>query len=95
MKELQDKDDFDGFILSTGKKIYANRGILGISQKSAEEGWSITEGYDGGIATEELTKQEAIEMATYAIILWTNFIDDVLAGRVDTEVNLPKSDGVR
>lgn len=59
----------DVFTLSSGRKIYANRYILGISE---DEGTVvISEGYDGGIHDQDtFTVDEKKELAEYAIGLW-------------------------
>lgn len=53
---------------TTGKEIYANCGIVGISPSG-----SLSEGYDGGVDVESLTIEEKIELADYMISLWTKF----------------------
>ena len=45
MKQLEDGDTY---VLSTGRKIYANCGIIGLSPDDLEDGYA-HEGYDGGI----------------------------------------------
>lgn len=62
------KIEGDELIFSTGKKVYANNGIIGISPDLG-----ITEGYDGGIETEELTPDEKAELADYAVAQWTKW----------------------
>lgn len=59
----------DDVIFSTRKTVYANNGIIGLSEPS-KDGWHISEGYDGGIYVNELTKEERIELADYMIGLW-------------------------
>ena len=60
----------DGFKLSTGKSIYANRSILGIGFHNGK----ITPftGFDGGV-DEDLTPEEKRELAEYAIGLWKKY----------------------
>lgn len=67
----------DGYKLTTGKKIYPNKGILGISE--CDERFRIYEGYDGFWTTEEdafykdeieLTNVELKEIALYTAELW-------------------------
>jgi hypothetical protein len=75
-----------GYRLSSGKVIYSNRNIIGISP--TEEG--LFEGYDGELhacLTEEqmdnfsnledigdnLTDKEKVEIADYALILWSQY----------------------
>ena len=50
--------------LSSGKRLFANRGILGISPAG-----EISEGYDGGVY-DEFTPEERAELAEYMIGLW-------------------------
>jgi hypothetical protein len=71
-------DDKHTIRLSTGKEIYAHRGIVGISPDLRE----VTEGYDGGIErgyeTEEdwgdsryrLTPAERVEIADLMLARW-------------------------
>ena len=61
---------FDDYVLSTGKKISANCSILGISPELELHG-----GYDQTIYEDELelTPQEKIEIAEYAISLWQKY----------------------
>ena len=61
------KVDGDDLIFSTGKVIYANNGIVGISPNG-----EITEGYDGAINA-TLTSEEKQELADYAIEQWTKW----------------------
>lgn len=63
------------FVLSTGKKIYANAGILGLSAETKES--SLFQGYDSiyDTSNEEecsfnLTQEERKEIAEYMIDLW-------------------------
>jgi hypothetical protein len=65
--------------LSTGKEVYANRGILGINPECDE----VTEGYDGGVCTVDdlprfhITNEEKIELADIAIERWMKFKERV------------------
>jgi len=70
----------DEFIFSSGKKICANRGIIGISIDH-EERFYVFEGYDGyfsdqsktgedGLGFDLLTKAEFDELADFMIELW-------------------------
>lgn len=73
--------DGDDVIFSTGKKKYANNGIIGLSPNG-----SVSEGYDGGFWNKELddrdywsedetlTKPEKIELAEYMIKEWSRFL---------------------
>lgn len=56
---------------STGKKVYANCGIIGVSSDSKKI--YLSEGYDGDFPDEELSKEEREELADYMINLWTEF----------------------
>lgn len=62
------KIDGDDLIFSTGKKVYANNGIIGISPSG-----EISEGYDGDIDTENLTPEEKLELANYMLVKWESF----------------------
>jgi len=70
----------DSILFSTGKKLYANKGIVGISEyKEDFDGGKIriciTEGYDGGFGEKEdgLTRKERKELANWAISLWRSW----------------------
>ena len=65
----------DDFILSTGKEISANCSILGINPEL-----ELHEGYDGRIYEEDLTPQEKLEIAEYAISLWQQYWDKIKKG---------------
>lgn len=69
---IEFKNDY--LILSTGRKIYANNLIFGIGQTSDGE-IGVSQGYDGGVYTEEFTKDERKELANYVIDLWTKWIE--------------------
>ena len=81
----------DGYILSTGKYISANNGIIGLSEPD-EDGWQVNEGYDGDISTYidkyskskggTLNPKECEELADYMIDLWKRFKADVIEGKV-------------
>lgn len=64
--------DGDEIKFSTGKTIYANCGYVGISFDD-EYGYSVSEGYDGGIADNELTRAERMELADLMIGLWSDY----------------------
>ena len=70
------KREHDQFILSNGKRVFANCYILGIGKDS--EGISISGGYDQGIDSDDLTLEEKRELATYAIDLWKVWAEMVL-----------------
>lgn len=54
----------------SGKKLAANRGIIGINQSL-----QVTEGYDGDCGFNELMPVERYELAEYMIGLWTKYRD--------------------
>jgi hypothetical protein len=67
----------DTVTFSTGKTMYANRGIIGLASDLR-----VTEGYDGGFPAwpdgwrdDCLTKEERQELADYMIALWQKFRD--------------------
>lgn len=73
------KIEDDDVIFSTGKKRYANNGIIGLSPEG-----EVTEGYDGGFWQPEeseyrdddaLTPAERVELADYMIERWKTFRD--------------------
>jgi hypothetical protein len=60
---------------STGTKVYANLGLIGIGSDLY-----VSEGYDGWVPAwptrpgdKSLTKEERQELADYMIALWTKF----------------------
>ena len=61
-------DYFDDYELSTGKILQANNSIIGISPEL-----NVSEGYDGGGADYDLTKEEKIEVADYMISQWRKY----------------------
>ena len=67
----------DKTIFSTGKEVYTNCGIIGLSLSDpADSDWQVSEGYDGGFGgycTEDLTSEERVELANYMIDLWQQF----------------------
>ena len=66
-----------GFILTSGKEVYANNGIIGINPDLL-----VHEGYDGWVQVEPnpvmdcegLTKDEARELGEYMVSLWQAFL---------------------
>jgi hypothetical protein len=72
--------DGDGYTLSSGRRLYANRGIVGINPEM-----EVYEGYDGKIYTTIYTRplfpgeisgwshEEKCELADFMISLWTKF----------------------
>jgi len=64
----------DEFELSTGRRFYANNGVLGVS--ADHEVWDrleLFEGFDGTVFAEEFTTEERREVAEYMIALWREF----------------------
>lgn len=64
-------NDHDHFTLSTGRKFYANNGIIGLSPHNN----GVSEGYDGAVYVDEdegegWTTAERHELADYMISLW-------------------------
>lgn len=57
----------DKIIFNTGKAVYANGGIIGISGNSL----AIYEGHDGGL--DLVTREEKIELADYMLELWKKY----------------------
>ena len=66
--EISMKLEGDDLIFSSGKKVYANHGIIGISPEL-----KISEGYDGDIEDKDFTCAEKLELADYAIKLWQDW----------------------
>lgn len=70
----------DGKItFSSGRWFRANLGIVGLSEPG-EDGWNVTEGYDGGVSdfmgsagSDHLQSEDARELADYMIGLWSRF----------------------
>ena len=72
----------DSVIFSTGKELYANCGVIGISPKL-----EISKGWDGGFFNPRsyvnlddytLTPVERIELADYMIARWKEFKKEAL-----------------
>lgn len=72
----------DTLIFNTGKEIYTNCGVIGISEVVGLDGkkeWNVTEGRDGGICIDPdwddsaLTHGERVELANYMLGLWSRF----------------------
>lgn len=53
------------YTLSTGRRVYANNGILGIGPDGG-----IYEGYDSCVLDDDFTDDERAEIADYMIELW-------------------------
>lgn len=65
---IQDDGFDDTLILSSGRSVYANCGIVGISPDGV-----VTEGYDGGLDPSgegDFTEDERREIAAYMISRW-------------------------
>lgn len=58
----------DGIVLNSGKRIYANNSIIGLSPDLSLYG-----GYDEFIESYEFTKDERKEISGYMIDLWKKF----------------------
>jgi len=69
------KIEGDEVIFSTGTRVQANDGVIGISSPD-EYGWDVREGYDGHLGSDNLTKEEKVELAEYMICLWQEFKSD-------------------
>ena len=76
--------DADTIKLSTGKEVYAFCGIVGISLTDKEN--QLTYGFDGKIHVvgvkpepdpDDLTNQEAIELAELMIARWTEYRNSI------------------
>ncbi len=57
----------DTYRLGSGRRFYANGGIIGLGPN---EGANCCEGYDGGLHTEDWTQDEREELANYMMNLW-------------------------
>lgn len=66
-------DVSDTYVLTTGRKIAANTGILGITSLDGCSTVAVFEGADNQLATRGLTYHERREIADYAIKLWEEF----------------------
>lgn len=72
MKLADPEVDWDEYILSTGRKFYANNGIVGISPDLR-----IYEGYDGGPDDKNWSPEERRELADFMIGLWQRYKEAV------------------
>lgn len=87
----------DGYLIfKNGKKIYCNRGIVGLALYPDEYSGKITYGYDGGIRTvldpgyhpeyddiiETLTEEDCIELATHMVGAWINVLTQAIDRRI-------------
>lgn len=87
----------DIIVLKSGREIYANHGIIGISNEASPvDGSPITEGYDSPIFLNELedgtldytpafTKEELKQLAGIMIRRWRKFRADVTSGKIKTK----------
>lgn len=71
----------DGFVLSSGREVYANGGIVGLTVFDAYEGLDTFYGYDGGLSLDNWTPAERVELADHMIARWQAFRVAIL--RVD------------
>ncbi len=55
-------------IFSTGREVYANKGIIGI-----DSDLSLTYGYDGDFEGDSLSNEEKLEIANFMITRWLQF----------------------
>jgi hypothetical protein len=65
------RTDQDHYELSTGRRFYANNGVIGLSSDSPD----LYEGYDGWVGEMEgnLTDDEKHEVAEFMIGVWQNW----------------------
>jgi hypothetical protein len=59
----------DNYELSTGRRFYANCGIVGLSPDDSKK-LEFHEGYDGGESVDDWTPGERMELARFMIDLW-------------------------
>ena len=71
----------DELVFSTGKRIYAFRCIIGLSDDVENKDCRLSYGYDGGIAEDKLDASEKIELANRMITLWIDYLDKTLNSR--------------
>ena len=77
-----ERNEYDYYVLSTGKKFYANLGIIGMSPELD----CIYDGYDGRVTTPirlhdwnpSLTPKEQVEVASYMVNLWLAYASKML-----------------
>jgi hypothetical protein len=60
--------DNDEIIFDSGRRVYANNGIVGLAPDLM-----VSEGYDGGIDDDRWTAAERAELADMMIDLWTQY----------------------
>lgn len=84
--EYNNKDN--AYILSTGKIVYSNKGLISLAPLNERKYELLFEGYDGIIFLKKynsiiddyeptFTKEELIEIGEYQLKLWQDFIEDV------------------
>lgn len=72
----------DTYVLSTGRKVYANQGLISIANQdgipygAANDGpFDLRQGYDGSLDDDEAwTVAEKIELAEFMIAQWRAFL---------------------
>ncbi len=60
---------------TTGRKEYAFSGILGLGENYTGH-QEVFYGYDGGLNTEAMTREERAELADYVIAKWQKFKEE-------------------
>jgi len=67
----------DGYQLSSGRKIYANHGIIGLSlfEKNEWGNWDfgLSHGYDGGIDGNGFSPEELVEISSFMVEQWSHY----------------------
>lgn len=66
----------DTLTFSTGKKLYAHCGIVGLDLGLDDE-LTITYGYDGVIPADKLTVGEKRELAVFMIDMWQRYWGEI------------------
>lgn len=90
----------DDIVLKSGKTVYANRLILGISLAEREAERPLFNGYDGEIWLSEYvpeaddyvpayTQEELFELADLAIARWNWFKQQVREGKIESSDYTP------
>ncbi len=67
-EELAAVEREDHVTLGTGRRFYANRGIIGLGPDGG-----VSEGLDGGVDTDKFTPDERRELAEMMIARWRKF----------------------
>ena len=75
MEYLKD-DDF--FVFNSQKRLYANRGIIGLDTKG-----NIYEGFDGKITEDNLTLDEQLELACFMETQWAIKKIEIIAEKLN------------